>query len=155
MKKFRFRLDSVLRVRRIQEDLARAQLLAANRDVLLATDALRARDSEYAAVDRPAGQQSLDAFHLALFRLDSAAGAVRVARDARAAALDRAEERRVEWTAASQKVSALERLEERARDEHAVEVRRDEDRLVDDLVVSRHRAVRIPSPARHRLGARP
>ena len=153
MKRFRFRLDSVLRVRRIQEDLARAQLLAANRDVHLATDALRARSDDYAGAPRPAGTQSLDEFTLTMFRLDSAACAVQVANDAREHAIHHADERRVEWTAASQKVSALERLEERARDEHAVEVRRFEDRLVDDLVVSRHRAAHTSS-VRTRHGAK-
>ena len=48
------------------------------------------------------------------------------------------DERRAEWAAARQRVAALERLEERRRDEHAIEVRRAEDRLVDDLVVARH-----------------
>ena len=36
MKRFRFRLDQVLHVRRVQEDQARFALLAANRDAQLA-----------------------------------------------------------------------------------------------------------------------
>ena len=72
------------------------------------------------------------------FRLDNAAGAITVARAEYRHALELVEARRAEWTAARQRVAALERLEARRRDEHAIEARRAEDRLVDDLVVARH-----------------
>ena len=71
-------------------------------------------------------------------RLDNAAGAITVARGEYRQALAVVEERRAEWAEARRRVAALERLEERRRDEHAIEVRRAEDRLVDDLVVARH-----------------
>lgn len=143
MKKFRFRLDPVLRVRRLQEDLARGELLRANRDLAVATSELAGRNDSYEQVPRPAGLQSAETFHRTWFRLDAAARAVRAAEAARQARQEEADLRREEWAAASQRVSALERLEERARDEWAVEIRRAEDRLVDDLVVSRHK-LRIP-----------
>lgn len=143
MKKFRFRLDPVLRVRRLQEDLARGELLRANRDLAVATGELAGRNESYEHAPRPAGVQASEAFHRTWFRLDAAARAVLAAEAVRQARQDEADLRREEWTAASQRVSALERLEERARDEWAVEIRRAEDRLVDDLVVSRHK-VRTP-----------
>jgi hypothetical protein len=48
----------------------------------------------------------------------------------------------VDWSRSAQRVSALERLEDRAREEYQVEVRRDEDAAVDDLVVFRTRRPR-------------
>src|SRR5207247_9557935 len=93
---------------------------------------------EYRSRSLPEGTQSYENFERALFMLDSAAGAVDVARIAHREALDVVDARRADWAAARRKVAALERLEERRREEHAVEVRRAEDRLVDDLVVARH-----------------
>jgi hypothetical protein len=47
MKKYKFRLDSVLRVRRIQEDQAKAAALLANQQVALAKTVLSARKDHY------------------------------------------------------------------------------------------------------------
>ena len=66
------------------------------------------------------------------------ARAINVARAEYGRALEVVDVRRGEWTAARQRVAALERLEARRRDEYAIESRRAEDRLVDDLVVARH-----------------
>ncbi len=138
MKRFRFRLEQVLRVRRLQEDIARGALMAANHAAREAADRLNQRIDDYAAVGRPSGAQTYDAFNRMQFRLDNAAGAITIARAEYRQALDVVEARRAEWTAARQRVAALERLEARRRDEHEVEARRAEDRLVDDLVVARH-----------------
>ena len=48
MKRFRFRLDQVLHVRRVQEDQARAELLSANRDAHLAAARVDERLADYA-----------------------------------------------------------------------------------------------------------
>ena len=138
MKRFQFRLGQVLRVRRLQEDQARANLLVANKAARRAEQVVDERLAEYATRAIPAGPQSYDAFERALFLLDSAAAGVTLARAAHREALDFVEERRNEWLDARRRVAALERLEERRRVEHDIEVRRDEDRFVDDLVVARH-----------------
>ena len=138
MKRFRFRLEQVLRVRRLQEDMARAALMHALREARAAADVVNARIEDYAAAARPNGAQSYDAFTLIQSHLDNAAGAITIARAGYRLALDVVDDRRAEWAAAQQRVAALERLEERRRDEYAVEFRRAEDRLVDDLVVARH-----------------
>lgn len=138
MKRFRFRLDQVLHVRRVQEDLARAQLLSANRDAHLAAARVEDRLADYADRRIPAGPLPYADFERAVFLLESGAGAVDAARATHRTALTVVDEKRVEWTAARRKVAALERLEERRRAEHAIEVQRAEDQLVDDLVVGRH-----------------
>lgn len=138
MKRFHFRLEQVLRVRRVQEDIARGALMLANREAQTAADAVNARVAEYTDAARPSGAQSYDTFNRMQSHLDNAAAAITVARAEYKSRLEVVETRRSEWAAARQRVAALERLEERRRAEHAVEVRRAEDRLVDDLVVARH-----------------
>jgi len=138
MKRFRFRLDQVLRVRRVQEDRARFALLAANRDAQLAAVQLDERLAEYRTRSMPTGPRSYEDFERALFLLDSGAAALGAARLVHREKLGVVEVRRSEWTDARRRVAALERLEERRRAEHAIEMQRAEDRLVDDLVVARH-----------------
>jgi len=140
VKRFRFRLAQVLRVRRVQEDMARAELLAANRLAHEAATEVDARLAEYHRRSMSGGVQSYDEFERDLFLLDTAAAAVDTARVWHRDALEVVDARRVDWTAARRKVAALERLEERRRLEHEFEMRRAEDRLVDDLVVARHAA---------------
>jgi len=138
LKRFHFRLAQVLRVRRLQEEIARGALMLANREAQTAADAVNARVAAYADAARPAGAQSYDTFNRTQAHLDNAAAAITVARAEYRSRLEVVETRRAEWAGARQRVAALERLEERRRAEHAVEVRRAEDRLVDDLVVARH-----------------
>ena len=138
MKRFRFRLEQVLRVRRLQEDLARAALMHAHLEAQTAATAVNARIADYANAARPSGAQTYESFKRMQFELDNAAGAIKVARATYRDAMTVVDQQRAEWAAARQRVAALERLEERKREEHAVEVRRAEDRLVDDLVVARH-----------------
>jgi flagellar export protein FliJ len=138
MKRFRFRLDQVLHVRRVQEDRARFALLSANREAQLAEASVAARVAAYADRSMPTGPQSFVDFERAVFMLESGAAAIGVARVAHREALAVVDTKRVEWTATRRRVAALERLEERRRAEHAIEVQRAEDQLVDDLVVARH-----------------
>jgi flagellar export protein FliJ len=138
MRKFKFRLQSVLRVRRIQEDMARSELLYANAAARQTERVVDARVVRYRDMDRPAGLQQEPEFALTWFTLDAAAGAVDVARVLQVEALATVAERRAEWSEASMRVAALERLEERQRALHTIEIKRDEDRVTDDLVVSRY-----------------
>jgi flagellar export protein FliJ len=150
LKRFKFRLESVLRVRRIQEDQARARLLTANVAAREAEQRVDARVSRYHAMDRPAGVQQEAEFERTWFHLDAAAGAIDVAREHHIEAVAHVAQRRSEWSDASMRVAALERLEERQRAEHAVERQREEDRLTDDLVVSRHARDRASDSAPNR-----
>jgi len=137
LKRFRFRLEPVLRVRRIQEDQARARLLSANVVLHQTGQAVDARIARYQELDRPAGLQVEPDFERIVHTLDNAAGAIDTARERHLEARAVVAQRRAEWSDASMRVAALERLEARQRAEWATEVQRDEDRTVDDLVVSR------------------
>jgi flagellar export protein FliJ len=138
VKRFRFRLEQVLHVRRVQEDQAKAALLIANRAARDAAMLVDERLTEYRTRSFPPGVQSYAEFERNLFLLDSAAGAVGVARAAHHDSLAVVNDRRDAFTATHRRVMALERLETRRREEHELEMRRAEDRLVDDLVVARH-----------------
>jgi flagellar export protein FliJ len=77
-------------------------------------------------------------FEQTLNTLDFAAGAIDVAREHHIDTLAAVAEKRSEWSDASMRVAALERLEARQYALYAVEAQRNEDRLTDDLVVNRY-----------------
>lgn len=133
MKRFAFRLESVLKVRQIQEDQARARLTLANRDVQLAREQVEQRQRRYDAMERPLGVFDHDGLERAWFTLDAAAGSVRHAHELQVGAEIRAHELRHEWVEAKRRAEIVERLRVRAHDEWLVEARRDETRTNDEL----------------------
>lgn len=139
MKKFKFRLESVQRVRGLQEEQARYRLMEAHAAARESASRVEARLHAYITMPRPSDPMSHAEFERERFNLEAAATGVEGARVAHREALDVVDARRVEWLEAKQRVSALERLEARRRDEHEIDLRRAEDRLIDDLVVARHR----------------
>jgi flagellar biosynthesis chaperone FliJ len=139
LKRFQFRLETVLRVRRLQEEQAEAALMRANAGARDAARRVHDAVEAYAASDRPDGPQSFDEFHRSRARFERAAGAVDVAHAGHRDALRGVDERRDDWSAAHARVAVLERIESRRREEHDADVRRQEERLVEDLVISRHR----------------
>jgi len=141
VKRYAFRLASVLRVRRVQEDLAKADLVAANVRVLDARAVLEERIDHYDSLleeEDGLGAVSLEVALARRQRLNLAAAGVVRAVQSRHAAETRAEEARVRYLDAARAVSVLERLDQRRREEHRVEVDREETRAVDDLVVGRY-----------------
>lgn len=149
MKRYQFRLAAVLRIRRAEQEQARAALAEANTRLtmlLLARDREAARFSELArrsdALDMTALLAERHDAEIARQRL--AAAEHEVAEAAGAAAMAQ-----VAWLGAHQRVVALERLEERRRAEHAAEVLREEITLLDDLSTARYVA-----DARAKAGAR-
>lgn len=147
MKRYRFRLEQVQRVRRVQEDLAAAELGIAQRDEATAVLAEQARHAAVAARPRPRG-----AYGGAQLLTD------RLVWDAELAALDRSAaeriaaglrtaEQRDAWLVASRRVKALDLLDERRREEHRVEADREEAARVDDLVAGRFRRHAEEQPA--------
>jgi flagellar export protein FliJ len=138
MKRYKFRLEQVLKVRKTQEELAKAELATANRAVTAAEAVLEARAAHYASVPRMTHQQPTAAFLGERFRHDAAAAAVMAARASRAAANACAAERRMVWSERAREVQILVRLDDRRRVEHELEAARQADLEVDDIVVGRH-----------------
>ncbi len=139
MKRYRFRLEQVLRVRQVQEDLAAAGLGAAQRtEVEAAADAQARRD---AAAARPRLRGGYGAPEVLVARVlwDAELDAITRADAVRDDAATRTAEALAEWTTASKRVRALELLDERRREEHRLEADREEAARVDDLVAGRYR----------------
>ncbi|HZP30982.1 MAG TPA: flagellar export protein FliJ [Acidimicrobiia bacterium] len=137
MKRYRFRLETVLRVRRVEEERQLAALASARQAATAAERAAVDCLTHYRSLADVGGRASTYDFVAARGRLGLAAGSVRDAQATHARAVEAAETQRERWTEAARRVSSLERLDERGRAEHAVEARRDEDRTVDDLVTGR------------------
>ena len=138
MKKYSFRLDTVLRVRRIQEEQARYALLEANRAVLRAAEDLHLRREVLEARTALPAATEHATFIAQREQADRLAAAVRTAAGREIEALDVQREKRDAWGERAQRVASIERLDERAREEYRIEANRDEMKLIDDLVTSRH-----------------
>jgi flagellar export protein FliJ len=136
-KRYRFPLAQVLRVRRIEEAQAAGRLAAARAEAAAAAARHESRRSVLAGMSAPAGPVASKAFlawHDQVGRAGIALQGATAAHQASLAALD---ERRVEYTGAAGKVSALERLDERRRDEHHRDALQEEAAILDDLVMAR------------------
>jgi flagellar FliJ protein len=137
VKRYRFRLETVLRVRRVQEDAARGDLARANAAVAAAAadvEAARERLAGMASEPVPANPVEWQARRALL--LGRAAEITARQTDLQAADTERAGRQRA-LAEARTRVRALERLDERRRAEHAVEMGRDDSRTLDDLVTAR------------------
>ena len=138
MKRYRFRLDSVLRLRRSEEEAARGALLAARAAVVEQERLVAQRTAAYEQVTSAQGIRRYADF-LCEQAHRSAMGAALIAqRTSLREAQELADHAHVAWSAAASKVGALERLDERQRAQHDALARKHEELAVDELVVSRY-----------------
>lgn len=137
MRRYRFRLEPVLRVRRSEEDAARAAVLAATALTGAETEALAERDRAYAAGANAQGPRSAADFVYVQQHRAALGRAVLEQRRRLQEAEVRLAQARTGWTGAAARVGALERLDERQHAEHAARALKEEEMVVDDLVVSR------------------
>jgi len=137
MKKYTFSLSKVLRVRRIQEDQAAAKLAAARNAA--AGAAAKEVGAAHALASRCArgGLQSAASFLAWTETMMLAGEALSDAKAEVQAAEEEVEVRRDDWSSAATRVSALEHLDERGREAHGLEQRREETKIVDDIVTVR------------------
>ena len=138
MKRYRFRLEPVLRVRRNEEDAARGALLAATATVAAQERLLEERTAAYARALAPTGSSSVPDFQRSQQRREALGAAVVDQRRRLEQAVQDRETARLAWSEAAARVGALERLDERARAEHRLAEQREDDLVTDELVVARH-----------------
>jgi flagellar biosynthesis chaperone FliJ len=140
MKRFRFSLEAVLRLRRVQADLARHALAQANRELERRRRERAEREAKLAALPVAAleGVVSVAAFEAEHLRGSLAAEALRASAEAFRQASAVAGQRRAAFLGATQRVSALERLEQRRRQAFVMGQRREEAAVLADLVAERY-----------------
>ena len=139
MKKFRFRLETVQRVRQIQHDVARGELLTANHHLAVAARAFAQREQRATDIDVPTTVMTSETFARHRFSVDSAFNAMQWAANDRDAANTIVAQRREEWITTHTALRAVERLHDRARDEYRSDVRKESDRLADEITTTRFR----------------
>ena len=139
MRKYNFRLSQVQRIRRTQEDVAKAALLEANHGVQTALEELAVRHATYEAIVAapPAGATCMEDFIKRRYFSELAREAVGIAEQQVGAARIVAEQRKAEWMTVASQVKVLERLDERHRAEYEIEAGRDLEAEMDDIVTGR------------------
>lgn len=140
MKRYTFRMEKVLRVRRLQEDAARAGVVGARASEQQAEAALSVSHDHYRSLSPAAGATPAASFLGLRDQASYRATAVRVAEGRRDDAAAATAQAITVWQGSHRRVEALERLDERRRDDYAIEVRRAEDATVDEIVVARVRS---------------
>ena len=134
MKRYKFSLQSALRARRAQEDIARQRLATSNHRLQAAEAVYRQTLDEYRGAGVLAGIVAHEVFLDDTARRDRSAQAVERARQVvkvEAAMYFSA------WVDSAKRVRSLDRLDERRRAEWRLEDLRDEAATIDDVVASR------------------
>ena len=137
MKRYRFRLETVLRVRQLQADAAKGGVARANAEVIRRDRQLAERTEEYGPFGVVPAAAPTDLFLIEAAHRNRRAEAVMDANRELQSAHGVLAERRDEWQAAERRVDALERLDDRRRAEHGVASNRAEATEMDDVVVGR------------------
>jgi flagellar FliJ protein len=152
MKRYHFRLATVLRLRHMEEEQAREALAAANRRL---TDLVRARDLEIARYEALRGRElatTFDGLRTEQQQAELAAAVVASARRAVGLAATDAALAQIAWTSARRRVRVLERLDDKRRSEHAEAELHAEVAEMDDLVTARFVRDAAPDAAPKRGG---
>jgi len=137
MRRYRFRLEQVMRLRRAQEELQRSRVLLANQEKAKAELRLAAREREYGGLGRSSGPIPLSLFQGEELSFKLAASAVKEARHQLEVATEASQSEIDAWLAAKRAVMVLEHLDERRRVEHFLEEERREAVAMDEMATSR------------------
>jgi flagellar FliJ protein len=136
VRRYTFGLAPVLRVRRREQEVARAGVLAATARASAEATALAERERAYVAGTHAQGLRSAAEF---VFEQAHRAALGNVVLEQRRRLLEAEQDiqaARAVLTAATARVRALDRLDERQRAEHTARALREDELIVDDLVVS-------------------
>lgn len=134
MKRYHFNLETVLRARRAQESVARADLQRANLAAAAAEVAAKKSQDHYGEVVASTGAPFMQHRE----RSELAAKALLGAEESVAATRAVLEKALHDYVAAARAVTVLEHLDERRREEHALAAQHAEAALSDELAAARH-----------------
>jgi flagellar export protein FliJ len=137
VKAYRFRLDSVLRVRQLQERVAAQQLAVAVRELQAARAQLARARRALAGLDAPSGRLTIGAVQWSHAQSDRMSETARRSADEAKTAGDAARQATQAWESASQRTAVLERLDERHLTLWRAELDRSDALVLDDLSTRR------------------
>jgi flagellar export protein FliJ len=142
VKRYRFRLEQVLRVRRLEEERERGEVLAARAETEAARRRVEEATEAYRVMAHVRGKMSPADLrrHQTLHELRALA--VEAARRSEATSHELLEGTIERWRVAETKVRVLEQLDGRRRADHDLAVARAEEKEVDDIVTARFGARR-------------
>ena len=131
------RLSTLLRVRRIAEETSRARLAEAAAAELAAVEEVRRTRRVY--LDGPAvdGDTELQDFLWGRSRVAARAASVHRAVFSEAAAAEQADAARCLWSEAAQRLTAIERLEERVREARRLELLAEDQHVAEEIAAAR------------------
>jgi len=136
MKRYRFSLDAVLRVRRAQEEAAGFALAHANQKRQQALAAHEEALARCRALVLYRGEQDHATFRRERDVTERRASAVTITAEAVDVATEEATARLADWSAAAKLVAAVERLDERRREEWRLEEQRLELAAIDESAIT-------------------
>jgi flagellar export protein FliJ len=136
MKRYHFSLEAVLRVRRAQEEAAGFALAHANQQRQKAMVALQEALTRCQALSLQPGSQDHLSFQRERAASERRAEAVSLAQHAVDVATDEATARLADWSAAAKLVAAVERLDDRRREEWRLEEQRVELAAIDESALA-------------------
>lgn len=148
MRRYQFPLETLRRVRTTQERAAIANLGAANVSWHKASENLGACQSAYIALQWPLDVYSPEQLRQARAGMHLSASCVHAATEQVAAESAKRDAAMEQWSLAARKVAALERLNERLKEEHRSACDREAQREADDIVNTRWqtRAAKLAPP---------
>jgi len=137
VKAYRFRLDSVLRVRQLQERVAAQQLAVAARDLHCARTELACARRSLEGLAAPAGRLTVGAVQWAHAQSGRMSERARKSADEVEAAEEATRQATQTWGSARQRTALLERLDDRHLALWRAELDRSEAVALDDLATGR------------------
>jgi len=138
VKKYRFGLNSVLRLRHLEEQQARASMLEQQRAVDEATEVLDARLAAIGAARPMPGRRQSSRFRDERDQLERHTDAVAAARASEANALAALRSARQVWEETAKRVRALERLDDRQRAAWLLDATRNAQAATDEIAQNYH-----------------
>lgn len=143
MKVYHFSLGTVMRIRALEERLAREHLMLAQRDLRRAQGIYQGAEASLAALAVPTGPTTVGQIRWIGDQAARLFEEVRVSREAMVAAASVREEASHSWHMTRKRLGTLERLDSQGLARWQDEVRRQEVAELDDLANTRHGLVGV------------
>jgi flagellar export protein FliJ len=138
VKVYRFSLATVLRIRALEERMARERLMLSQRDLRGAQERCRSAQTRLGQLEAPSGPTTINEVRWTGEQASRLADEVRASTAMLLAAASLRDEARESWRAASKRSSALERWDAQGRARWRDAATRAEATELDDLATARH-----------------